>query len=388
MADLTLRADHSLPERDYHPLDLYLAGLGGNDHLIYRVILFGSLITCMMAPVVRIDVFTRAAGIVRPAVENMEIHAPADGFVTSTEVEEGDQVEEGQVVMRLERMGINDRAGLVGQQMRDLENHIRDVRSLIQLGPGSFDVGLGTSKYQLALARLRSDVEIARAKQARLRRDYDRAERLFESSLLSQKDYESVRLSLDESFSEELRLRHDYRRTWIQELDEYTIALQELKMYQIELISSEKLGTIRAPASGTIEDLADVPQGAFVSAGKTLASITRTSDLVGEILLSPYEASGVRPGDDVRFRINSTDVRDWGQVTGEVVRISPDVQVVDGKAVFRVTTSIQQTPSNNGGPIRPLKKGMAFEAHLNIAKKSIIELLTDRLSRWQKPESS
>ncbi len=366
----------------YESIDLYLADFDRRDHLLYRLVIVGILLASLAAPFVQIDTSLRSAGTIRPLVENLDVRAPVQGFVTQIAAEEGQPITLGQAILVIEELGSKGRSTLNTARVREMERHLIDLQMLLEGDSSQSSSSVTTSKYQESVRRYENEMQAVKARQARARRDHIRAQALFSTDLISQTELEIFEAGLQESYLEVEKLRKDYRRRWMEELEEYSSELLDRRLYATELSADKHRGIVRAPAAGTIENLADLEIGSFIGTGEVLASISLTSELVGELFLEPSEIPQIALGTGIKVQINSMDYQDWGLVSGTILKISPDVISVNQNRVFRVITSLEQSSRKDGESLRPLRKGMTFKAHVNGSERNVLQLARDRLRDW------
>lgn len=177
------------------------------------------------------------------ALKEVELRADVVGYITQIQVADGERVRQGQVLYQIDR-----------------------------------------SRYQARLDQAQSQLEIARANQARSERDIGRYEKLKEGNAIAGKIYDDA-------------------------LTEMVSSQQELLRAQAAVDNAKTdLGyaTIRAPFPGTV-GFSSVRLGALVSPGETLLNVISADDPIG-----------------LDFYADEKSLNDFMQLMGQPEKVSSD----------------------------------------------------------------
>ena len=231
-----------------------------------------------------------ASGTVEPDVQ-VEVKPRASGEVLEVLVTEGDQVEAGQVLFRLDRA--------------DAE---RDVRSA--------EVAL--SRAQAELTQVRASMRVAQAEAAQAQAQADTRNRGAELGLISAEEQRSAATS-SEVAQANLTLRQAQIRSSQTQVETARLSVDEANRRLAEM-------EIRAPVSGTVLSVG-VEQGSIVSSGITSVSggtamltIADLSDLRVIGALDEAQVGRVTAGQDVVIRVDAYPTHTF---SGRVERVSP-----------------------------------------------------------------
>jgi len=111
--------------------------------------------------------------------------------------------------------------------------------------------------------------------------------------------------------------------------------------------------------------------------------ISPDADLVAEVLVPPQDVGLVRVGGPVVLRIDAFNPHEWGVLTGEVTTISGDILETPSGPIFRIRTSLNRTfLTLSSGHRGNLRKGMTFEARFLVARRTLFQLLRDKVDDW------
>ena len=261
------------------------------------------------------------------------------GRVLHVDVEEGTQVEPGQVLVVLE-------PDLVDLQIREQEGMVAAARAAHDRavrGPRSEQV-----------SRARVDYENAERERRRL-------EALVGDGVIGQQQYDDAAARAAAAFETLRELERGSRREDLEEaranMDRETGRLLYLKRQRDEL-------TVRSPAAGLVESL-DLRPGDIVQAGQPVARILEPGQLWVRVYVPEPQLGLVRVGQAAGISIDTFPGRLF---PGQVVEIRPrgefvprNIQTLDQRAdqVFGVKVSVQPAPE--------LKAGMAAFVRLGPA---------------------
>lgn len=88
----------------------------------------------------------------------------------------------------------------------------------------------------------------------------------------------------------------------------------------------------------------------------------------------------LRPGKDVRLQVSAFNYNQWGLLLGKVKKISNDIQVTNNQTVFEVKCALLSDHlSLKNGYQGKLKKGMTVQARFIVARRSLWQLLYDKV---------
>ena len=160
------------------------------------------------------------------------------------------------------------------------------------------------------------------------------------------------------------------------------ISRLELSMEGIEAQINDS--TVRAPIDGLVTVHTELTQGGFIPGGVHVLSIipTREDMLNANIFISNQDIGQITEGMTVRFDIAAMPRRDFGEITGEITRISTDIAADGGmQGFFVVESEIEDRVYHDSrGQGVNLRVGMGFEARVIVERQRVLFYLLDRLN--------
>jgi len=183
---------------------------------------------------------------------------------------------------------------------------------------------------------------------------------------------------------EELRvLVTDFRQ---QTLDGLRSAEEQIGQMNPEVSKAgqrDRLMTMRAPVSGTVQQLAVHTVGGVVTPAQPLMVVVPSEDaLEVEATVLNKDIGFVRPGQAVTVKVDSFPYTRYGYLTGKVVSISHDA-AQDEKLglIFPARVKLERATLNIDGVQVRLSAGMSLSAEIKTGKRRVIDYLLSPLQQ-------
>jgi HlyD family secretion protein len=133
---------------------------------------------------------------------------------------------------------------------------------------------------------------------------------------------------------------------------------------------------IRAPQHGRVHQLAVHTVGGVITAGETIMQIVPTDLLTVEVKVNPQDIDSVRPEQTALLRLSAFNTRTTPEINGTVIRISPDI-VHDERTgasyyVARIAIPPEEAKKLAGLTLSP---GMPVDAFIQTGQRTVISYL-------------
>ena len=322
----------------------------------------------------RLDIVAVADGKLVPS-SYLKIVQPAEqGIVKEILVREGEKVEAGQVLIRMD-------AALTEADVKAIEAEYDNKRLALrridaQLAGGmlarersdppelfaqvSAQQAANVRAYENALAQERSlldkarhELAAAQATKAKLEQvlpHYLEQEKAFEKLtkdgfagriMYTDKQRERIEKEQDlrsqeatiaashaligQSEQKIAQITADYRRQLQTERIEVAAQLERASQERAKLAHRQGLLELRAPEPGIVKDLATHTAGTVVAPGTILMTLVPEGDkLVAEVWVSNQDVGFVRPGQEAKLKLAAFQFQKYGLVEGRVLHINAD----------------------------------------------------------------
>jgi HlyD family secretion protein len=400
-----------------------------------------ALLVAMLAWAVlgRLDIVAVADGKLVPS-SYLKIVQPAEqGIVKEILVQEGQRVREGQVLIRMDsvltaadvqaiKAEYDDRrlalrrvdAQLAG---KPLERRRDDPPALYERVAAQHAANV--QAYENALAQERSLLDKARfdlsaAEQTKLKLQqvlphYLEQERAYEKLtkdgfsgriLYTDKQRERIekeqdlraqefiigssRALIEQSERKIAQITADYRRQLQAERVAVAADVQKAEQELAKHEHRQGLLELRAPAGGTVKDLATHTAGTVAAPGTILMTLVPEDEtLVAEVWIGNDDVGFVRGGQEVKLKLASFQFQKYGMIQGKVLRVSADATEAPspntrsdaltgrdrpmGPLAYRAIVELATQELNTDGARYALSPGMQVAAEIHLGTRSVLE---------------
>lgn len=144
--------------------------------------------------------------------------------------------------------------------------------------------------------------------------------------------------------------------------------------------------SLRAPVHGTVNRLHVTTIGAVVQPGAPIVEIVpRDDQLLVEAQISPRDVAFIRPGHPASVKITAYDFLVYGALDGTVERIGADALTdAEGNQFFQVMVRTEESslPAQSAGAL-PISPGMVAQVDIQTGRKTVLDYLLKPLRRAQ-----
>jgi len=340
----------------------------------------------------RVDIVAKAPGKVAPGGHEQVIASLEGGLLEEMLVREGDLVEAGTDLVRLDptRFAAQQNEGRARQvalqaTVARLEAEAAGRGPLfpaeVRAQPGL--VAAETEAFQARRRALDEAVAVTRSSLALLDSELATARQMAARGLMS--DIEVLRLErqrndLQMQMAERInRFRQDAATDLVRVRSE----LAQLGEQQVARIDALQRTTLKAPVRGIVKNLRITTRGGVVGAGAPILELVPVGETVRiEARLAPADAGFVRVGMPATVKLDSYDYYRYGGIEGEVEYISPDTleagNAPNGQPQthyrVRVSTRVSTLQGTDGRPL-PVLPGMTGSVEIRTGDRSVLEFL-------------
>lgn len=398
--------------------------------LLALVLLF--LLWAALAP---LDEVARGQGRVVPSSHVQVVQSLDGGIVSAILVREGNVVEKGQLLLRIDPTRFASSLQENVSQVVALQARAARLRALAEDQPFQLPADIGRRYPQLTheeralyLARRQELINslgivqeqleqrsqelneaISRRQQAaesytltqeelRLTRDLSGSGAVSEVELLrlqrdatrfrGERDAANAQISrLQAAVNEARRKRQEtelaFRNQARQELAEAMGKLQSLQAGATALQDKVDRTEVRAPMRGTIKRLQVTTVGGVVQPGKDLVEIVPLDDhLLLETRIQPRDVAFLRPGQKAMVRFSSYDFSIYGGVEATLEHVSADT-LTDDKGNAYYVAQVRTHQGWVGSKAQPILPGMMADVDILTGKRTVLSYLLKPVLRAQ-----
>ncbi len=367
--------------------------------LVIWLVAAAVLVFSIWAAFARLDQIVRAPGEMISTSRAQIIQNLEGGILAELAVKEGDIVEAGQMLARLQATQFQAAADDLKDQIGTLE--IRKLRlEAEQAGQFDFDVSetlaaelpaIVTSERGLLNAR-QSDY-VSRRDGARQVLDQAAQEKKLLEDLLAEKIVALIEVTRARKAWADAKIKYDeiVTQTELDRAAAYSETLKELAtLRQNAKAASDQLSrsVLVSPMRGIVKGLSVTTIGGVVNPGQEIAQIIPLGEeLFVEARVAPEDIAGVRAGQKATVKLSAYDYTVFGSLSGAVTLVSADTfkdeRQRDGDPHYRVTVAVDMkalSPRQADIAIRP---GMLADVELHTGSKTVLQYLMRPLYKSQ-----
>jgi adhesin transport system membrane fusion protein len=266
------------------------------------------------------------------------------------------------------RAGLSAQISIAQNQLSQRQQELNEVRARRDQAERSLELMIReiTATRPLVATGAVSEVEVLRLERevARLRGDRDQ----------STAQIARVQSAIQEAARKIEEVQLSSRNQMSAELSETMGRLASQSQGELALQDKVKQADIKSPVRGTVKRLLVNTVGAVVQPGKEVVEVVPLDDtLILEVQITPKDIGFLRPGQPATVKFTAYDFSIYGGLEAEVSQIGAD-SVIDekGNAFFRVRV---RTLKPNLGPNLPIIPGMVAQVDILTGKKTVLSYL-------------
>jgi hemolysin D len=389
----------------------------------------------------QLDIVAVANGRLVPQTYVKVVQPAEAGIIREILVEEGDRVEAGQVLVRLDptvnavdSVAVEQDLALARLQLRRIEAELAGARNMERLATeapelyAQVEAQRQSHRQQFldATAQERAAQDRTRSELAGARELLEKLEATLPSYLQSAQAYEDLakqklvgeleaierrREAIEASQDLEAQrasvialessiAQHDQRvaqlaSTYASELNQLRIenvtAMTRLEQQLGRLAFQQTLLELRAPQEGIVKELATTTVGAVVQPGTVIVTLVPQDEpLWAEVAIENKDIGFVAVDQPVRVKLAAYEFQKYGMLEGVVRNVSADSTVDDeagasgrqlGSPVFNALIELGSQELPASGLQLPLAAGMQVSAEIMQGRRTVLEYLLSPVRR-------
>lgn len=354
--------------------------------ILYLIVLIGIALLLVVTNFIHIDININAGGIVKPKEDHTVVLTTANGFIEPRNLTLNAHVKVGDTLAIIRSEMITAKLPALQNRQKELRAQISDLTQLTSKDPSN--VKLASSLYKQDLLYYLAQWTDAKSKLKQKSVALERAKRLYEANVIPLSEFEPIESEHSQAENAISTLTGYQKKQWQTDLVNCHNELREIET-QIEQIAIQNAETvITAPVSGTIQRIQTLYAGSFLPAGQQLAEISPDGHLIAECYVAPKDIGYLRIGTTGKVQVSSFNYTEWGMLGATVEEIFDDVSVSsDGtQSFYKVYCTLSDDHlSLKNGYRGYLKKGMVIHSNFLVTRRTVFQLLYDKINDWLNP---
>lgn len=400
------KALEKTPNKDLHLLNDLNAALQQEDHkvIFYSIIsLFAFLVIFVIwAYNSPIDEVTRGQGSIIPNSREQVIQSLDPGILSEILVEEGQTVEKGQVLLKLDD---TRSSAILRESQAKVENlEAQSARLKAEaygetlVFPASVSQELRTREtaiYNTRKLSLDQAVESLDKSKKYLEREIKMTAPMVAKGAMSEVELLRMQRQASELQLQIVERKNRYSTDASAELTKIEAELSQARENMAMRADPVERSLIRAPLKGIIKNIRINTIGGVVTAGQDIMEIVPIEDnLLVEAYISPSDVAYVRPGMPAVVKLTAYDYAIYGGLDGTVTVLSPDtlqnskrpneLKLDQNESYYRVLVRTDKNSlTDKNGEILPIIPGMIASVDIKTGEKTVFQYLIKPITRMK-----
>ena len=372
--------------------------------LVIWTIACGTSAALIWAFIGRVDQTVSASGTLEPISGKVDVKSPSGGIVKDLYVAEGQLVNRGDLLLRVENLGLKAQLENVTRQI-SLISYENLLFNLLIDGEGILPVKLPSPPLvieqddKVRSIQLSVQQSSSQLRQLRSRVDSEKStldlklelassmKQLYKNGSISRFNYLNAQNDVQLSRSQILQAQEQINILISQaarQVTSNTKQLLNLEARRIDLSEENRNLDIKASASGNIFNLS-VSVDSVIGSGADVMRIVPKGDLKANVYLPNSDLGFVSLGQKAKLSISSFPAGEYGYLGGVVSSIGADsFSTSNSSDLPKNTYPLQITISDenkNTAFLDRLKPGMQVSALIVVRQRPVISLLTDTFTK-------
>ena len=344
----------------------------GGRLIIWSILLF---LVCVLVwtSIAEIDEVTRGEGKVIPSRQVQVVQNLEGGIVAEILVSEGDIVDKGQVLIRLDSTQFA--SALREGEVHCMEHRAKAARLEAEASQKPFEAPKIVLDRFPEFVQREFELYKARKKQFErqqesLQKELDMMRPLVEQGAVSEIEV----LRLDRQLND---LRDEYCTGARQELNDLQAEISRLKESNQALRDRLERTEITAPLKGVVKQVMVNTIGGVIKPGMDVLEIVPLNDsLLVEARISPANIGFIHPGQRVTVKITAYDFAIYGGLDGSIENISADtISDEEDQSYYKITVRTDNNKFGTADDPLPIIPGMSASVDILTGKKTILHYL-------------
>lgn len=352
---------------------------------IYLVVVLAIATFIVLLPVIKIDISSKSRGIIRSKTDNVPLATVVSGKIVSIQLKNNLSVTKGDTLLTISNENLESEKELNDTLVVSNEIILKDLQRALENKSDSLETSLIREEYYQFSAQ-KNELQ---SKVSQANTNYKRHKTLFDKHVIAKAEYEKYFYEL--RFANQALASYIKQQTanWQNKKNELELQLKNYEGANNKLEVEAKNYVLVAPISGTIEGFSGLQVGSNILASQPIAHISPTDNLLVESTVSPNDIGLIQPNQKVKFQLDAFNYNQWGLLTGKVIDIDKNITLQENQAYFKVRCALDSKELKlKSGYKTQVSKGMTLTTRYIITRRSLFDLLFDKVDDWLNPKNS
>ena len=350
---------------------------------IYLVVILAILTLLVLLPIIKLDISSQSRGMIRSKTDNVPLTTIVSGRITWLFLTNNAFVQKGDTIIKISKESLTTQKNTQDTLQSSVGLLLADVSNLIK---GNTTLKTSTAREDYYKYQSRKNELQSKVAQAQI--NYNRNKILFDKDVIAKAEFEKLVYELQFAKQALQSYTSQQKATWENQKRELQTQLKNGNGTIAKIKVEGNNYVLLAPISGTIENFTGLQVGSFVNASQPIANISSVDNLIVETTVSPNDIGLIRKNQPVKFQIDAFNYNQWGLLEGKVIEIDNNITLQENQAFFKVRCSLNsKTMQLGSGYKTTVSKGMTLTTRYIITRRSLFDLLFDKVDDWLNPKT-
>lgn len=350
---------------------------------VYFVLLLALFSFLALLPLIKVDISSQSRGIIRSKTDNVPLTSIVSGKIIWKNIKNNNQVTKGDTLLKIAKEGLETEKKTTDTLSNTISEYLYDISNILKGKIANLKTTTAREefyKFQSSKSELQSKVSLAKI-------NYARNKTLFDKDVIAKMEFEKHQFELRFANQALNSFIKQQKATWESQKRDLEERVKNLNGTVSKIEVEENNYFIIAPTSGTIESFNGLQIGSFINASQSIATISPIDNLIVENNVSSNDIGLIKKYQNVKFQMDAFNYNQWGLLEGKVIDIDKNITIQDNQAFFKVRCSLNSKNIHlKSGYSTQVSKGMTLTTRYTIAKRSLYELLFDKVDDWLNPK--
>lgn len=350
---------------------------------IYIIIVLSIIVFIALLPVIRVDISSQSRGIIRSKTENVPISSIISGRISYVILKNNIFVTKGDTLLKIAAENLQSEKRMQNELSDSATELLKDITNLLH----NKTTELSTAVAKEELLKFQAGKNELQSKILHCQHNYDRNKILYDKDIIAKADFEKPEHELRLANQALQSFISQQKISWENQKRDLEERLKNLHGAVAKINAESHNYIVLAPVSGTIESFSGIQKGSFVNASQSIATISATDHFIVESSVSPKDIGLIKRNQKVKFQLDAFNYNQWGLLTGKVIDIDNNLTIQGEQTFFKVRCSLDSNVLQlKSGYKASVSKGMTLTTRYIITRRSLFDLLFDKVDDWLNPK--
>ena len=365
-----------------HTLENLIAKNKTKSVSIYLVVVLAIAVFIALLPVIKVDISSQSRGIIRSKTDNVPVTSAVSGKITAIKLKNNLLVQKGDTLLIISTENLETEKQLNDTIYTANETILQDLERVLKGNSNLLTALIREEYYKFSTQKAELQSKVAQAQI-----NFNRYKTLFDKGVIAKAEFEKYQFDLQFAKQALNSFVKQQMANWQNKKNELTLQLKNIAGNNNKLKIEAKNYVLIAPATGTIENFNGVQVGSVLNASQPIAQISPVDNLVVESTVLPNDIGLIKPNQKVKFQLDAFNYNQWGLLTGKVIDIDKNITLQENQAFFKVRCTLDSKELKlKSGYKTQVSKGMTLTTRYIITRRSLFDLLFDKVDDWLNPK--